>query len=143
MTCAAGSVGCAGDGSLIFDTDVLIWHFRGYREAAELIESSPDRAVSVVTYMELLRGARSRREIDVIRRFFPGHAIRTLPISETISHAAATLMEEHALAHGLRLADALIGATARQARAPLATGNARHFRVIPGLEVKPFRPRGA
>ena len=31
-------------------------------------------------------------------------------------------------------------ATAREAALTLATGNARHFKAIPGLELKVFRP---
>jgi predicted nucleic acid-binding protein len=57
-----------------------------------------------------------------------------------MSHLAATLMEEHALPHGLQVADALIAATARETMSVLATGNVRHFRVIPRLELKAFRP---
>ena len=125
---------------MIFDTDVLIWLFRGDRKAAGLVESCADRAVSVISLMELYQGARSRNEIKVIRRFFPDHEFRVLPVTESISHLAATLMEEHSLGHGLQLADALIAATARQTVLVLATGNVRHFRVIPQLEIRAFRP---
>jgi hypothetical protein len=54
---------------------------------------------------------------------------------------ALSLIEAHAVGKGLRVADALIAATAREAALPLATVNARHFRVIAGLDVKVFRPR--
>ena len=53
---------------------------------------------------------------------------------------ASYLMEEHALAHGLRLADALIAATALEQACILLTGNDRHFSSITGLEVQTFRP---
>jgi hypothetical protein len=90
--------------------------------------------------MELYQGARSQREIRVIRRFFHEYAVRVIPINEAISHLAATLVEEHALKHGIRVADALIAATARETSSILATGNVRHFRPIPALELRAFRP---
>ena len=92
--------------------------------------------------MELFQGARSRSEIKIIRRFLQENAFRVIPLNEPISHLAATLMEEHALSGGLQIPDALIAATARETGSALATANVRHFRVIPGLEVKPFRPVG-
>ncbi len=127
---------------MIFDTDVLIWFFRGDPRAAELIESCAERAVSVVSLLELYQGARSRNEMRVLARFFPHQQFRMLPVTESISHSAVTLMEEHALGHGLQTADALIAATARETGSVLATGNVRHFRVIRRLEIKAFRPSG-
>ena len=125
---------------MIFDTDVLIWFFRGDRRAAELIEAEPDREASIISLMELIQCVRSRGEIRVIRHFFRENGVRLIPLNESVSHLAASLMEEHALSAGLQVADALIAATAREAGSALATGNVRHFRVIPGLDVRTFRP---
>jgi len=52
-------------------------------------------------------------------------------------------MEAHALKGGLQVADAIIGATARETGEILATGNIRHFRPIAGLRLKIFRPNPA
>jgi predicted nucleic acid-binding protein len=125
---------------VIFDTDVLIWFFRGVGNAKDLIESEPNPTISIVSLMELIQGAKSLSELKAIRRFFPAYGFRVIPINESISHLALTLMEEHSLSHGLQLADALIAATARETASTLATGNVRHFRVIPRLELKAFRP---
>jgi len=125
---------------VIFDTDVLIWFFRGDRRAAELIESVPEREASIISLMELIQGARSRGEIRVIRHFFRENVVRLIAVNESVIHAVVSLMEEHAMSSGLQVADALIAATAREAGSALTTGNVRHFRVIPGLELKTFRP---
>ena len=125
---------------MIFDTDVLIWFFRGNSKALHLLEAEVERSVSIVSLMELYQGARSYAEIASMRAFFHDNSFRVLPINETISHLAATLVEEHALKHGVQLADALIAATARETASVLVTGNVRHFRVIPALQLKPFRP---
>ncbi len=128
---------------MIFDTDILIWFLRGDPKAAQLIESSAERAVSLISVMELFQGARSREEIKAIRRFLSDAGFLLLPVSESICHLAATLMEEHAVGHGLQVADALIAATARAAEAVLATANVRHFRAIPSVELKAFHPASA
>jgi hypothetical protein len=124
---------------MMFDTDVLIWFFRGNRRATDMIEGQPQREVSIVSVMELYRGARSREESRSLRRFFQENGFRIVPINDSISHLAATLVEEHALKDGLRVADALIAATARETGSTLATGNMRPMRSIPSLELKTFR----
>ena len=124
---------------MIFDTDVLIWFFRGNRGAAELIERQTDRAVSVVSVMELYQGARSQEEIRTIGRFFQESGFHVIPLNESMSHLAVTLVEEHTRNDGLQMADALIAATARQTATVLATGNIRHFRSVPTLQLRAFR----
>jgi predicted nucleic acid-binding protein len=126
---------------VIFDTDVLIWFFRGNTTAAEFLEKQTDRQVSIVSMMELYQGSRTRDESRVIRRFFQENAFRIVPINEAISHLAVTLIEDHAQSNGLQVADALIAATARETASILATGNVKHFRSIPGLELRAFHPR--
>lgn len=39
-----------------------------------------------------------------------------------------------------QLADGLIAATARETSSMLATGNIRHLRVIPAVQLKAFKP---
>jgi predicted nucleic acid-binding protein len=53
------------------------------------------------------------------------------------------LLEAHALADGLQLADALIAAAALAYGLPLATGNTQHFQAVVGLRIAPFVPAGA
>jgi len=47
---------------MIFDTDVLLWASRGNLRAARTIDAAADRALSIVSFMELLQGARSKLE---------------------------------------------------------------------------------
>jgi hypothetical protein len=42
---------CAGAASMIFDTDILIWCFRGNRRALEMIGSDQERALSIVSFI--------------------------------------------------------------------------------------------
>jgi predicted nucleic acid-binding protein len=125
---------------MIFDTDVLIWALRGSPQAARTIETAENRALSVVSFMELLQSARSKLEGDRIRQSLRRLGFEILPLSEPIGATAAAIIEQHALAHAIQLADALIAATAIQSGLTLYTGNVRHFRAIRNLSLKAFRP---
>jgi predicted nucleic acid-binding protein len=125
---------------VIFDTDVLIFVFRGNRRAARLVDRAEARSISIVTYMELLQGARSKSEQRGVRAFLVQTGFATLPLTETIGQRAATYMEEHALGGGLFMADALIAATAVEHALTLSTANAKHFRAVRDLSLKVLRP---
>ncbi|MDZ7804422.1 MAG: PIN domain-containing protein [Thiohalophilus sp.] len=61
-------------------------------------------------------------------------------IDEGISNRATFLIEQHALANSMQLADALIAATALEQGIPLLTANDKHYRPIDNLELSIFRP---
>jgi predicted nucleic acid-binding protein len=126
---------------VIFDTDVLIWFLDDDPAAVQLIDSIDNRAVSIVTEMELLQGARSKLDARTIKDLLRSPRFRVIPLTEVIGEVALALIEDHALSDGLRVADALIAATARETGQTLATGNVRHFRSIPRLHLKHFRPK--
>jgi hypothetical protein len=125
---------------MLFDTDVLIWAIRGNPKAARAIDRADIRHVSVVNYMELLQGARDKREMRLLRSFFNDLGFITLPLSENIGHRAAVYLEEYTLRAGLCMADALVAATAVAHQLPLLTGNVKHYRAISELVVNVFRP---
>jgi len=74
---------------MIFDTDILIWCFRGNQRALETIGSAQERALSIVSFMELMQDARSLVELREICYFLRDNAFRILPIDEAMSHLAA------------------------------------------------------
>jgi predicted nucleic acid-binding protein len=125
---------------MIFDTDVLVWLFRGDTGAARLVQSQTEREISIVSLMELFQGARSRAESRQIRSFLVEYEFVVVPIDEAVSYRAAALVEEHAPAAGLQVADALIAATALERGELLATANARHFRSLSKLRLRVLRP---
>ena len=125
---------------MIFDTDVLIWCFRGDAKAARKIDATTLKQISVVTLMELLQGARNQNEQRQIRNFLSQAAFVVLPMTDEIGHRASILIEAHALAGDRQLADALIAATVLEHGATLCTGNAKHYRIIKELDLSVFRP---
>jgi len=95
---------------MLFDTDILIWYFRGNAKAALVLGKASLRQVSIITYMELLQGAQSKKEIKLIRAFLKDFDFKMLPITENISHRASVYMEEYCLKVDMCLADALLAA---------------------------------
>ena len=125
---------------MLFDTDVLIWVFRGNSRAAAIVDLAERRYLSIVTYMELLQGARSRAEVKAIKAFLADCGFETLPLSENIGHRASIYLEECGLKVAMCPADALVAATAVEAKLALCTANRRHYKPISELELKLFRP---
>lgn len=125
---------------MLFDTDVLIWFLRGNPKAARAIEKKKKRRLSVISYMELLQGARNKQEIKHIRSFLKDLHFETIVLTENIGHRAAVYMEEYCLKINMCLADALLASTAVENGIQLYTANKKHYQAINELDVKIFRP---
>ena len=115
------------------DTCILIDYLRGKEEAKARL--SRDRAnglgMSSVTYMELMVGAKNKREVGVIKKAFKDFEV--IEISEAISVKAKNLIEKFTKSHGLLIPDALIAATALELGVPLCTLNVKDFCFIPDI----------
>jgi len=127
-------------GVMIFDTDIFIWVQRGNAKAAALIDGTKDRFLSVQTYMELLQCAKDKQQLRLVKRFISDFRFSVLPLTENIGHRALVYVEEYGLSYGMRAGDAIIAATASENNMPLATSNAKHFKVVKELELKVFKP---
>ena len=125
---------------MLVDTDVLIFNQRGNVRAADWLDSNPRFSISAVTWMELAQGARDKAELRTLRRALRYWDAEIEPINEEISARAMFWIEEFALGHGLRMADALVAATTWYLGCPLVTANDRHYRFIDELELNVFRP---
>jgi len=123
----------------LVDTDVIIWYMRGNSRAASVLSKLDRFAISAITYIELLQGMRDKEEARILRATLKNWNTPILPISEEISGKAVSYVEQYLLSHSLRLADALIGATATINGLPLLTGNQKHYRVLPDLVLQRFR----
>ena len=125
---------------MVFDTDIFIWIQRGNSKAANLVEKTSDRFLSIQTYMELLQGAVSKDQHKYSKSFIKDFNFIVLPLTENIGHRALIYIEEYSLAHGVRAGDAIIAATAVENNLPLVTSNKKHFKAIQDLSLKVFKP---
>lgn len=125
---------------MIFDTDIIIWFEKGNLKAAELIEKQSERFISVLSYMELLQCALSKKQITLVKQFLHDYQFITLPLTENIGHRAAIYIEQHVGKDGLRAADAIIAATAIENNLQLSSSNQKHYKVLKELKLAVFKP---
>jgi predicted nucleic acid-binding protein len=124
---------------MLIDTDVLIWYLRGNKKAARQIEKHTPIQLSAVTYMELVQGMRNKQELQALRRTVKEYRWKVIPLNEDITHRAMIYIEDHFLGHSLRMADALIAATAVEYGLEVLTANDKHYRAVNELTIKIFR----
>ncbi len=125
---------------MIFDTDVLIWYFRGNNKAKESLNNTAEIAISAISLMELIQGIRNKQELYTLHKFLLSNAIRVYYVSEEINLHAIHLLEGHTLSDGIELADALIAATSLHYGEKILTANVKHYRCLPNLELQKFVP---
>jgi predicted nucleic acid-binding protein len=117
----------------LFDTNILIDYLNGVPEAETEIGGHRRKLISIVTWMEVLAGARNDAEEDVIEMFLRDFAL--VELSRPIAREAIRLRRSRRL----RLPDAIILASAERESALLVTRNTRDFPAgIPGIRV-PYR----
>jgi len=125
---------------MIFDTDVLIWFLRGNAKARVALERAENPCLSVVAYLDLLQGARSRAEVRAIRKFLHEWGATMFPLTPNIGARAVVYLEEYGPGNSLCMGDALQAATAVEHELALCTANVKHYRVVPDLRTERFRP---
>ena len=125
---------------MIIDTDVLIWYLRGNEKAGKAVRKSLPFDISVITYMELVQGMRNKDELRLLLKQLQIWRVNIVHIDTDISNRAMYYVEEMHLSHALALADALIAASVVERGETLLTANDKHYRHIPNLQLKPFRP---
>ena len=125
----------------LIDTDIIIYSLKKYPlvQAQFQKKSNIPKFISVITYGELIFGARKSAQVDKnltvvyrIAEIFPVIEVGKAVV-ETFGNLKASLQ---AKGRSLSDMDLLIGATALTMNYCLVTNNERHFSVIPGLEIE-------
>jgi predicted nucleic acid-binding protein len=124
--------------SLLVDTDVLIWHLRGYPQATQRLDQLPRLILSSVSYFEILQGIRNKDELQALKKMLALRQAEILPLTPEITTCAGALLEALTLSHGLGMGDALIAATALEHAYSVLTANTKHFRAIDALHLEEF-----
>ena len=114
---------------VLFDTNILIDYLRGIPQARAECGSHADRAVSIVSWMEVMAGSTAANEADA-RTFLLN--FYTLPLGSDVAERAFQLRRSHRI----KLPDAIIQATAEVAGRVLITRNTRDFPAgTPGVRI--------
>jgi predicted nucleic acid-binding protein len=125
---------------MLIDTDVLIWYLRGNINAQNIVTNNIPFKISVINYMELIQGMKSKNELKILQKCFKKWTIEIIQINENISTRAMFLVEDYFSSHSLELPDAIVAATSLERQETLLTANDKHYRFIPNIQVKKFKP---
>jgi len=116
----------------LFDTNILIDFLRGVPAARDELSRYPDKAISIVTWMEVMAGAPELTEQGT-RGFVDGFAL--VDLDEAVAERAVTLRRQHRL----KLPDAIVWASAQVRAMLLVTRDTKGFPADdPGVRM-PYR----
>ena len=115
------------------DSDVIIDWLQGHPDAVATISSYTAISVSIVTWIEVMVGARTPEREDATRAAF--RLLTVVPLSPEIAEAAVLLRRSARL----KLPDATILATARHLGLPLLTRNTKDFSASDPDIIIPYR----
>jgi tRNA(fMet)-specific endonuclease VapC len=120
---------------IVADTDVLIDYLQGSPPASDRIARELEGgrlATTAVTRFELLAGARTARQEDVVRELL--EALRCYPLDEDAADRAAAVRRSlEKDGQGIGMGDSLIAGITLARDAILLTRNVRHFQRVPDL----------
>jgi predicted nucleic acid-binding protein len=126
---------------LVVDTDVVSYVFRAHpsSDAYLAILDGQELISSFMTRAEMQLGARLRKwgpgRVASLERYLARFGV-CCPDSALCDLWAEVMAGALRAGRPIGLQDAWIAATALQLAAPLVTGNVRHFRHVPGLEIR-------
>jgi predicted nucleic acid-binding protein len=114
----------------VADTTILIDFLNGSRSARNELARFEEITISLITWMEVLIGARDTEEESEIRKFL--NRFRVHPVDSGVAERAVDIRR----GRRLRLPDAIIWATAQQLGLILITRNTKDFpKGDPGVRV--------
>jgi tRNA(fMet)-specific endonuclease VapC len=120
---------------VLCDTNILI---EALRQNSIIIEQLnligiDNIAISIITYAELLYGARDKAETNKIKKYI--QFIRLIPANSEISELFVELINKYSLSHRIGIPDTFIAATALHYNLSLYTLNSKDFKFISNLNL--------
>ena len=122
---------------LLCDTCVII-DFMNERSQVlnELMENETILFINSIIEMELLQGARDKKELQVIENKL--QSFRLLNMQQDIFDLATEQTRNYRLSHNLALPDASISSTTIYYQIPLFTYNLKDFRFLPDIQLPEY-----
>ncbi len=119
----------------LVDTDVLIDVSRNNEAAIDFLDQLEDSwSISIITALELIVGARDKKEVTQIDQLIAAYSM--IPLTTEIGNSSYGLLRQFAKSHGLRVFDSLIAATAIEENLTLLSRNKKHFQMISNLNLE-------
>jgi predicted nucleic acid-binding protein len=106
----------------VFDTNILVDYLKGVRAAREELEKYRVRQISIITFIEVMVGAKNATEESAIRGFLA--TFEVLELSAEIAQEAISLRKELRL----KIPDAIVYATARTQGCILVSRNSKELK---------------
>ncbi|GHV73259.1 ribonuclease VapC [Spirochaetia bacterium] len=125
---------------MLIDSDVLIWYIRGNKNAQRAVNNNMPFKISVINYMEVIQGMKDKKELKSFQNYLKKWSVEIMQINETISTRAMFLVEDYFLSSSLELGDAIIASTALENQEIVLTGNDKHYKCIPNIQIQKFKP---
>jgi len=114
----------------VIDTNIIIDFLRGMDKAKEELHRYEEPHISLITWMEVVVGAKNRRQEDIIKSFLK--RFMTHSVSPNVAEKAVKIRREMKL----RLPDAIILATSRDLGYVLVTRNSKDFSpTLPAIRI--------
>ena len=114
---------------VLFDTNILIDYLNGVKEAKVELARFEDKAISVITWMEVMVGTTPATQAGT-KAFLAGFA--HLPINDIVAERAVALRQSKRI----KLPDAIVWATAQTSDRLLITRNTKDFGTDePGVRI--------
>jgi predicted nucleic acid-binding protein len=104
----------------LLDTNILIDFLRGVSAARDELDRYSDKAISIITWMEVMAGAPTQAARDT-RTFLDGFVL--IDLNQKVAERAVTLRREHRL----KLPDAIVSASAQVEAMLLVTRDTKGF----------------
>ncbi|MBM3886361.1 type II toxin-antitoxin system VapC family toxin [Candidatus Dependentiae bacterium] len=105
----------------IFDTNILIDYLKGYTVASEELNRFEVKAISIITYIEILVGLHDKSVIESVKNFL--NSLHIVPVNQKIADLSVIARKKYKL----KVPDAIIFATAQSLDALLITRNTKDF----------------
>lgn len=106
----------------VFDTNILVDYLNGIEAAQVELNRYRSKMISVITQIEVLLGVEDEKEGNLVRSFLSSFEVKEL--STAIAEEAVKVRQETRM----KIPDAIVYATAREAGCVVVTRNKKDFR---------------
>lgn len=106
----------------VLDTNILIDFLNGHEQASQELSQYEERIISIITYIEILVGAKNEAQAQRLRAFLKNFTIREL--SNEVANISIDLRKRYRM----KIPDAVVYATARNEGCILVSRNIKDFK---------------